>query len=119
MNVTMSLVTAQSEMTTIGPTISPYDDYLFTTIIFVIHHILDPCILCIGLVGNILAFNVLHLPQYRNQTTCLYMRILTVFDTSVILLKNIPVKPPCIFLYGFIITTTHCHTPFGGGGGRR
>jgi hypothetical protein len=85
-----------------APTISPYDDYVFTTILFVIHYILDPCVLCLGLVGNILAFLVLLQPQYRNQTTCLYMRILAVFDTSIILLKNVPVRP-VFFQFSFII----------------
>ena len=77
-----------------APTISPNDDKLFTAILFVIHNILDPMTICLGLVGNTLAFLVLMQPQYRNQTTCFYMRILAIFDTSIIILKNVPVSCP-------------------------
>jgi hypothetical protein len=73
-------------------TLSPYDEYVFTIILRVIHRYLDPIVLGLGLLGNILAFLVLLQPQYRNQTTCLYMRILAVYDTSIIVLKNIQVS---------------------------
>jgi hypothetical protein len=89
-------------------TISPYYDYLFTGLLFIIHNILDPCVLCLGLVGNILAFLVLLQPQYRNQTTCLYMRILAVFDTSIILLKNVQVRPSVLLCSVSFKNKTRC-----------
>jgi hypothetical protein len=82
-------------VTTPKPTLTPYEEYLFTTVLWTVHYVLDPIVLALGLLGNILAFLVLLQPQYRNQTTCLYMRILAVFDTSIILLKNVQV---CVFV---------------------
>jgi growth hormone secretagogue receptor len=58
---------------------------IFSVILFVIDQVIPPVIIAFGLVGNVLAFLVLHQPQYAKQTTCFYMRVLAIFDSMCLL----------------------------------
>jgi hypothetical protein len=65
--------------------LSPEEENIFSAILFTINMIFPPIVIILGLIGNILAFVVLRQPQYAKQTTCFYMRVLAIFDSSSLL----------------------------------
>jgi hypothetical protein len=65
--------------------LSHEEERIFSATLFTINIILPPIVIILGLVGNFLAFVVLRQPQYAKQTTCFYMRVLAIFDSSALL----------------------------------
>ncbi|XP_064641203.1 galanin receptor type 2-like [Lineus longissimus] len=65
--------------------VSDFASKLFGAILLTVNLILPPGIIAFGLLGNLLAFFVLRQPQYAQQTTCFYMRMLSLFDNSCLL----------------------------------
>ncbi|XP_064637017.1 FMRFamide peptide receptor frpr-18-like [Lineus longissimus] len=65
--------------------ISPEHQKLFDEIIFATNMIVPPIIISIGIIGNILSFLVLRKKKYAKQSTCVYMRALTFFDSFTLL----------------------------------
>jgi hypothetical protein len=69
--------------------ISPEYKKLFDDIIFVTDKIIPPFIITIGLVGNILSFVVLRKTKYTKQSTCVYLRALTLIDSILLLVYSL------------------------------
>jgi hypothetical protein len=65
--------------------LSPEVERIFSATLFTIIIILPPTVIILGLVGNILVFVVFRQPQYAKKTTCLYMRVLAIFDSASLL----------------------------------
>jgi hypothetical protein len=63
------------------------EERIFDTILFVVKIVLPPLLILFGLFGNLLSFLVLSQPQHAKQTTCFYMRVLSVFDSLILILK--------------------------------
>ncbi|XP_064644527.1 proteinase-activated receptor 1-like [Lineus longissimus] len=51
-------------------------------VLFTLNKILPPAVIVGGLVGNLLIYLVLKQPQYSKQTTCFFMRMLAICDTT-------------------------------------
>jgi hypothetical protein len=65
--------------------LSPQEEKIFTSYLIAINKVLPPLVIIVGLIGNLFAFLVLRQPQYAKQTTCFYMKALSVFDSSSLL----------------------------------
>jgi hypothetical protein len=68
--------------------ISPENQKVFDDVIYVTNKIVPPIIITIGIIGNILSFLVLRKRKYAKQSTCVYMRALTFFDSFTLLLYS-------------------------------
>ena len=71
----------QSLINNITDDLPLWEENLFIGTIFLFDKCLPPVLIAIGLVGNLLAFLVPRRPKYYKQSTCVYMRALTFFDS--------------------------------------
>ncbi|XP_064624609.1 G-protein coupled receptor 183-A-like [Lineus longissimus] len=86
-NDTASCNSTENETCGVTPA-SDNDDPFQATILF-IHIILPPIIIVVGIIGNVLSFLILRKPKYADQSTCFYMRILAISDTTELLFLNL------------------------------
>jgi hypothetical protein len=68
--------------------ISPEQQKVFDDVIFVTNMIVPPIIITIGIIGNILSFLVLRKRKYAKQSTYVYFRALTFFDSFTLLVYS-------------------------------
>jgi hypothetical protein len=68
--------------------ISPEYQKVFDDVIFVTTKIVPPIIITIGIIGNILSFLVLRKRKYAEQSTFVYLRALTFFDSFTLLVYS-------------------------------
>jgi growth hormone secretagogue receptor len=71
----------------INQVISEEEMRIFSAILFIVDIALPPAVIAFGLIGNILANLVLRQPQNAKQTTCYYMRGLSMFDCLILSYK--------------------------------
>jgi hypothetical protein len=83
----MSSTTHVSTKQVIDPGISEKDIRIFSAILFVVDIVLPPALIIFGLIGNFLANLVLRQPHNAKLTTCFYMRVLSFFDSLILLYK--------------------------------
>ncbi|XP_064632623.1 somatostatin receptor type 5-like [Lineus longissimus] len=65
--------------------ISPEEERIFSGLLLTINKILTPAVIVLGLFGNILSIIILGQPRHAKLTTCFYMRVLSAFDSTILL----------------------------------
>jgi hypothetical protein len=82
----LQFVTANGSISATGHvTFDSRIDILYTASRFMEQY-LQPVIVLLGVVGNILSFRILSLPNYKNQTTCVYMKGMAISDSMYLVL---------------------------------